>query len=412
MRSEAVEERPPHEKYAQLMARAAVVKSPKTIVVHPCDETSLRGALEAAEAELIEPVFVGPAAKIKAVAQKFGLDISRFEIVPAAHSEEAAEKGVQLIQEGKGEVLMKGSLHTDELMRSVTSKTSGLRTARRISHAFIMDVPTYKETLLITDAAINIFAERPRAGERAELDAPPVEPHQALGRRAGDARVGEVEVEHVRRRVDHAQRAVDVERVDVAARRPRTAATARPGTRRRRGCTPSRARPRRGSRPCRTPSAAARRRPSARRLVRHRRGAAAQAHVAPQASPRSRRCARTPRRRPRRPCRAAATNGVATSFTVWRRLSKMTSVSVRTMHSVGQVQVVGRARRQLLERAHHVVADPADGAAPEPRQPRRRATGRKSQQRSRRAPRRRIGAAHSARCVGAPPPSTSRQTTS
>ena len=159
MSLEAVEERPPHEKYAQLMARAAVVKSPKTIVVHPCDETSLRGALEAAEAQLIEPVFVGPAKKIKAVAQKFDLDISRFEIVDAAHSEDAAEKGVQLIHEGKGEVLMKGSLHTDELMRSVTSKTAGLRTARRISHAFIMDVPTYKETLLITDAAINIFPD-------------------------------------------------------------------------------------------------------------------------------------------------------------------------------------------------------------------------------------------------------------
>jgi len=159
MSSEEVEERAPHEKYARLMARAAVVPSPKTIMVYPCDETSLRGAIEAAEAELIEPVFVGPAEKIKAVARKFGLDISRFEIVQAEHSEEAAEKGVQLIQEAKGEVLMKGSLHTDELMRSVTSKTSGLRTARRISHAFIMDVPTYKETLLITDAAINIFPD-------------------------------------------------------------------------------------------------------------------------------------------------------------------------------------------------------------------------------------------------------------
>ena len=159
MSSEVVEERAPHEKYARLMARAAVVKSPRTIVVYPCDESSLRGAVEAAEAELIEPVLVGPAEKIKAVAQKFGLDISHFEIVQAEHGEEAAEKGVQLIQEAKGEVLMKGSLHTDELMRSVTSKTSGLRTARRISHAFIMDVPTYKETLLITDAAINIFPD-------------------------------------------------------------------------------------------------------------------------------------------------------------------------------------------------------------------------------------------------------------
>ncbi len=121
--------------------------------------SSLTGAVEAAEAELIEPLLVGPAKIIKAVAQKFGLDISRFEIVQAEDGEDAAEKAVQLIQEAKGEVLMKGSLHTDELMRSVTSKTSGLRTARRISHAFIMDVPTYKETLLITDAAINIFPD-------------------------------------------------------------------------------------------------------------------------------------------------------------------------------------------------------------------------------------------------------------
>ena len=109
--------------------------------------------------EAIEPVLVGPSDKIKAVAGKFRLDISPFEIVQAEHSEEAAERGVHLIQEAKGEVLMKGSLHTDELMRSVTAKVSGLRTARRISHAFIMDVPTTKETLLITDAAINIFPD-------------------------------------------------------------------------------------------------------------------------------------------------------------------------------------------------------------------------------------------------------------
>jgi len=152
-------EKPPHAKYERLIAVARQVRSPKTIVVHPCDESSLRGALEAAQAELIEPVFVGPEEKIRAVAQKFRLDISPFEIVHADHSEEAAAKGVQLIHEAKGELLMKGSLHTDELMRSVTSATSGLRTARRISHVFVMDVPTYTETLFITDAAINIFPD-------------------------------------------------------------------------------------------------------------------------------------------------------------------------------------------------------------------------------------------------------------
>jgi len=152
-------EKPLHAKYERLIARAKKVPTPKTIVVHPCDESSLRGALEAAEADLIEPVLVGPAKKIKAVAQRFGLDISPFELVEADHSEAAAAKGVQLIHEARGELLMKGSLHTDELMRSVTSGTSGLRTARRISHVFVMDVPAYKETLLITDAAINIFPD-------------------------------------------------------------------------------------------------------------------------------------------------------------------------------------------------------------------------------------------------------------
>ena len=128
-----------------------------TIVVYPCDETSLRGPVEAAEAGIIVPILVGPAAKITAVAREHRSRHRRFEIVDVPHSEAAAAKAVELIREGKGELLMKGSLHTDELMRAVTSSTTGLRTARRISHVFIMDVPTYAETLFITDAAINIF---------------------------------------------------------------------------------------------------------------------------------------------------------------------------------------------------------------------------------------------------------------
>ncbi len=159
MSSDATEAMQEHAKYDRLLERAAQATSPRTIVVYPCDETSLRGAVEAAEAKLIEPMLVGPADKIRAVADKFRLDIGPFEIVQAQESEEAAAKGVKLIHEAKGEVLMKGSLHTDELMRSVTSATSGLRTSRRISHAFIMDVPTYTETLVITDAAINIFPD-------------------------------------------------------------------------------------------------------------------------------------------------------------------------------------------------------------------------------------------------------------
>jgi phosphate acetyltransferase len=143
-------------KYDRLIAKAKEVPAASTLVVYPCEETALRGPTEAAEAGIIAPILVGPEAKIRAVAREHGLDISRFEIVDVARSEEAAAQAVALIRQGKGELLMKGSLHTDELMRAVTSGATGLRTARRISHVFIMDVPTYSETLFITDAAINI----------------------------------------------------------------------------------------------------------------------------------------------------------------------------------------------------------------------------------------------------------------
>ena len=146
-------------KYDRLIALAKQMPPVATIVVHPCDETSLRGAVEAAEAGIIIPILVGPVAKISAVAREHHLDISRFQIVDVPHSDAAAAKAVQMILESKGELLMKGSLHTDELMREVTSSKTGLRTARRISHVFIMDVPTYPETLFITDAAINIFPD-------------------------------------------------------------------------------------------------------------------------------------------------------------------------------------------------------------------------------------------------------------
>jgi phosphate acetyltransferase len=147
---------PPCTKYERLIAKAKQVPAAATLVVHPCDETALRGPLEAAEAGIIDPILVGPAAKISAVAREHDIDLSRFEIIDVAHSEEAAARCVALIREGRGELLMKGSLHTDELMRAVTSGATGLRTARRISHVFVMDVPTYSETLFITDAAINI----------------------------------------------------------------------------------------------------------------------------------------------------------------------------------------------------------------------------------------------------------------
>ena len=155
---DAVESQP-HVKYERLIAAARQVPPVVTIVVHPGDEGSLRGVCEAAAADIIKPILVGPAAKIKAVAAQFNFDISHYEIVDAVHSEAAAARAVELIHEGRGELLMKGSLHTDELMRSVTAKASGLRTDRRISHVFAIDVPGYAETLFITDAAINIFPD-------------------------------------------------------------------------------------------------------------------------------------------------------------------------------------------------------------------------------------------------------------
>jgi phosphate acetyltransferase len=148
-----------HANYERLIARAKQVPPATTVVVHPCDETSLRAVADAAEAGIIIPTLVGPKASIAAMARQHGIDISRFELIDAVDADEAAAQGVKLIHEAKGELLMKGSLHTDELMRAVTASATGLRTARRISHVFVMDVPTYPEPLLITDAAINIFPD-------------------------------------------------------------------------------------------------------------------------------------------------------------------------------------------------------------------------------------------------------------
>ena len=146
-------------KYDRLIAAAKAIPPAPTVVVHPCDETSLRGAVDSASVGVIKPLLVGPERKIRDTATRFGLDISGYEIINAAHSDDAAAKGVELIHAGRGELLMKGSLHTDELMRAVTAKVGGLRTDRRISHVFVMDVPAYAETILVTDAAINIFPD-------------------------------------------------------------------------------------------------------------------------------------------------------------------------------------------------------------------------------------------------------------
>ncbi|MCA1408925.1 phosphate acetyltransferase [Ensifer sp. IC3342] len=150
---------PQPSKYDRLIAAAQAEVPAVTIVAHPCDETSLRGALEAADAGLIAPILVGPEAKIRNVAAEHRLDLGRREIIDVSHSHAAAAKAVEMIREGRGEFLMKGSLHTDELMHEVAASATGLRTARRISHVFIMDVPGHADTLFITDAAINIFPD-------------------------------------------------------------------------------------------------------------------------------------------------------------------------------------------------------------------------------------------------------------
>src|SRR5262245_12412619 len=143
-------------KYERLLARCEGLAPVPTAVAHPCEATALTGAVEAASRGLIEPLLVGPAAKIAETAAAAQLDISNLEIVDVPHSHASGAKAVELIREGKAEILMKGSLHTDELMSAIVSREGGLRTGRRISHVFIMDVPTYHKVLIVTDAAINI----------------------------------------------------------------------------------------------------------------------------------------------------------------------------------------------------------------------------------------------------------------
>ena len=146
----------PREKYDRLIAAAQKERTIKVGVVHPCDEVSLHGAIEAKRLKLIEPVLVGPIERLRGVAARAGFDISTIEIVASEHSQDSATKAVELVTLGKVEALMKGSLHTDELMGAVVSRQSGIRTARRISHCFVMDVPGHPDPLIITDAAVNI----------------------------------------------------------------------------------------------------------------------------------------------------------------------------------------------------------------------------------------------------------------
>ncbi len=145
-----------HDKYQRLVDAARALAPVSTAVAHPCDQSSLSGAVDAAKLGLIVPILVGPKARIEAVAQACKLDISAYEIVDAPHSHAAAALAVELVKCGRAEALMKGSLHTDELMAEVVRKDTGLRTARRISHCFVMDVPMHTHALIISDAAVNI----------------------------------------------------------------------------------------------------------------------------------------------------------------------------------------------------------------------------------------------------------------
>jgi phosphate acetyltransferase len=145
-----------HEKYQRLIDTCKAMPPTTVAVAHPCDESSLSGAMDAAKMGLIVPILVGPKQKIEATAKKFGIDLGNTEIVDAPYSHASAARAVELVREGRAEALMKGSLHTDELMGAVVRRDTGLRTARRVSHCFVMDVPSYSETLIVTDAAINI----------------------------------------------------------------------------------------------------------------------------------------------------------------------------------------------------------------------------------------------------------------
>jgi len=145
-----------HDKYLRLIDAAQKLPPVVTAVAHPCDEVSLGGAIEARKLRLIEPILVGPTARIRDVAGQFQIDLSDVPIIASAHSHESAAKAVTLVREEKAEALMKGSLHTDELMGAVVARDTGIRTDRRISHCFVMDVPGHADPLIITDAAVNI----------------------------------------------------------------------------------------------------------------------------------------------------------------------------------------------------------------------------------------------------------------
>jgi len=167
-----------HDKFAAFVERVKPLHPVPTAVAHPCSDAAIQAAVEAAKAGIIEPILVGPLDRIRAAAAKAGVDLAGLRLVDAAHSHEAAEKAAALVRTGEASILMKGSLHSDELLGAVVRRESGLRTARRLSHVFFMDVPTYHKPLMVTDAAINIA---PTLAEKADICRNAIDLAHALG---------------------------------------------------------------------------------------------------------------------------------------------------------------------------------------------------------------------------------------
>ena len=168
----------PRERYDRLVRAAQQLPPVTTAVAHPCDQISIEGVVEAAKLGLIAPILVGPPARIREAAEQAEADISSFPLEESAHSHDSAAKAVELVRQGKAEALMKGSLHTDELMGAVVARETGIRTARRISHCFVMDVPGHKDPLIITDAAVNIA---PSLADKVDIVQNAIDLGHALG---------------------------------------------------------------------------------------------------------------------------------------------------------------------------------------------------------------------------------------
>lgn len=146
----------PGSQLQRLMRMAEAQQPLRTAVVHPVDGLSLNGAVAAAKRGLIEPILIGPKARVRSAAQTAGLDIAALQLIDVAHSHEAASRACELAARGEAAAIMKGALHTDELLEAVVAADSGLRTDRRMSHVFVLDVPSYPRPLLVSDAALNI----------------------------------------------------------------------------------------------------------------------------------------------------------------------------------------------------------------------------------------------------------------